>query len=317
MATRDRGAAFMSYAVIIGLLYGLFLLSHILPLPVFLAVFMFISSGIIFWQKIKITRLVSLNKQVCEELKEAQDKIKQTRNMLVKSARMSSVGTLAGGVAHEINNPLIGVLNNVQLIKIIMAEKKDFTAGDFKELLDIIENSALRCAKVSRALLDFSYSSNNAYKNTNLNDIVEKTASLLAHEVKLNNITINKDLDTTIPLVLADPQMLGQAMFDIIANAQWAIQEKSGKSGGLITIKTVYEPVSKQVILSISDNGIGVPEENLKKIFEPFFTTKSSKEAAGLGLSIVYDIIREHKGEIEARSKKGAGAEFMIKLPVV
>ncbi|MFA5157323.1 MAG: ATP-binding protein [Candidatus Omnitrophota bacterium] len=251
------------------------------------------------------------------KLKAAQRRIKEARSQLIQSAKMASIGMLAGSVAHEINNPLIGVLNNIQLIKMLVEQKNDFSAQDFRELLDTIETSALRCSGITRSLLDFSRSSKGVYQCVSLNEIIEKSINLLALEIKINNITVERWLGDGIPAVSADPLLLQQAIFDIVNNACWAIEKKSGRQGGKVTIKTAYEPSCKKAVISILDTGIGIPEDDLKKVFKPFFTTKPSGEGTGLGLSIVRDIINEHNGSIEVESKAGEGSIFKIKLPVL
>jgi PAS domain S-box-containing protein len=264
-----------------------------------------------------IFRDITETKKAQDELKIAYEKLKQTQAQLVQSAKMASVGILAGGVAHEINNPLVGVLNNVQLIKMMVQENKDFNLEEFKELLDIIEASALRCAKITRSLLDFSRSSEGLFKSVSLNELAERVIILIQHELGLQNVIIKKEFANELPLISADSQLLQQAIFDIISNAKWAIQKKSGKQGGTITLKTAYDKENKQVLLYISDTGIGIPQENLERIFEPFFTTKEVGEGTGLGLYIVYNIIKEHKGTITVESQFGKGTTFKISLPAL
>jgi two-component system, NtrC family, sensor kinase len=222
---------------------------------------------------------------------------------------------LAGGVAHEINNPLTGVLNNVQLVKMMVEQKSNFDIKEFKEIIDVIENSALRCKKITQSLLDFSRSSKGTFQMISLNKIAEDVSILIEHELGLQNITIQKDLEPNLPDISGDPQLLQQVIFDIIANAKWAVQKKSEKEGGTITIKTHYEPKENNVSIFVSDTGIGIPKENLEKIFEPFFTTKNVGEGTGLGLAIVYGIIKAHKGIIKVESESGKGTTFTIVLP--
>lgn len=250
------------------------------------------------------------------KLQLANEKLKNTQAQLVQSSKMASLGQLAGGVAHEINNPLTGVLNNIQLIKMELAAKKDFNCNDFRNNLDIIEESAQRCASIVHSLLDFSHSAKGAFTPLSLNDIAEKIIVLIGQELRLYNIVIEKQFQEELPLVLGDSQLLQQVLFDIVSNAQWAIRKKSGQ-GGVITMKTEYEPGKTIVFLSISDTGIGISQENLEKLFEPFFTTKPIGEGTGLGLAIVYSIIKKHNGDIEVVSEFGQGTTFKISLPVL
>jgi two-component system, NtrC family, sensor kinase len=251
-----------------------------------------------------------------EKLAQAYAELKETHEQLLQSAKMASVGLLAGGVAHEINNPLTGVLNNVQLVKMMSSQKTDFNIEDFREFLDVIESSAVRCKNITQSLLDFSRASKGVSQLVSLNEIIEKVISLVEHELKLQNISIQKNLEAGIPEVLGDSQLLQQVVLDIINNAKWAVQKKGGNEGRDIILETRISPDKKQVLLFISDRGVGISRDNLDKIFEPFFTTKEVGEGTGLGLAIVYNIIKAHNGSIEVESELGKGTTFKITLPV-
>ena len=263
-----------------------------------------------------VDRDITERKKAEEQLQQAYEQLKTTQFQLVQSAKMASVGQLAGGVAHEINNPLTGVLNNVQLIKMEAELKKDFSIEDFKGLLNVIEESALRCKKITESLLSFSRAATGKFVLLSLNELTEKVVTLINYEMKLQNIAILTELQANLPQVLGDPQLLQQIIFDLIGNAKWAIEKKMPKTSGVITVKTSYYPESRHVLISVSDTGIGIPPENLGKIFEPFFTTKPVGEGTGLGLSIVYGIVKQHSGDIKAESQFGQGAIFKISLPV-
>jgi PAS domain S-box-containing protein len=263
-----------------------------------------------------ILRDISGRKKAEEELKRAYEQLKATQAQLVQSAKMASVGLLAGGVAHEINNPLTGVLNNVQLIRMIAEQKKEFSFEEFKELLVVIEESAIRCKKITQSLLDFSRASRGNFQSVSLNDIVEKIIVLIGHELNLQDVLIKKELEPALPLVLGDSQLLQQAIFDMVSNARWAIKKRSEKEPGLIAIKTQYDAGKNMACVFILDNGIGISKEGLSHVFEPFFTTKPVGEGTGLGLSIVYSIIKAHKGNVEVESEENKGTIFKICLPV-
>jgi len=256
-------------------------------------------------------------KSIEEELKDAYIKLRETQAQLLQTAKMASIGMLAGGVAHEINNPLTGILNNVQLVKMTMEKNRPFDLNEFKEVLDAIEESALRCKKITQSLLSFSRISKGEFKPVSLDEIADEVIGLIGHEISLENIFIKKEFASGIPQVLGDPQLLQQVIFDIVTNAEWAIRKKSAKEGGVIDIETVYDNQKNRVTLSVSDTGIGIPEENLDKVFEPFFTTKPLGEGTGLGLSMAYNIIKEHNGAIEVESRRGRGATFKIILPTI
>jgi PAS domain S-box-containing protein len=260
---------------------------------------------------------IIVRKQAEGKLESAYNKLKVTEMQLVQAAKMAGIGQLAAGVAHEINNPLTGVLNNIQLVKMEIAQKKDFNLEDFKEVIDAVEESALRCRKIIRSLLDFSHSARGPFQFLSLNNTIEKAIGFIEQQVESENILIKKQLQPDLPLILGGSQLLEQLILDIISNARWAIQMKSPEEGGLITIKSKYEPEKRIVLLSISDTGIGIPKENLGKIFEPFFTTKPVGEGTGLGLSIAYSIIKQHNGTIEVESQLDKGATINISFPVM
>lgn len=264
----------------------------------------------------ELRREVAEREKTEKELKRACTELATTQAQLVQSAKMASVGVLAGGVAHEINNPLSGILNNVQLIKLLAAEDKNFSIQEFRELLDLVEESSLRCVKITRSLLDFSHASKGIFQLVSFNEAVEKVDGLIGRELALSHITLRKELLPNLPYCLGDSQLLQQVIFDLVCNAKWAIEKGSAKKEGTILIKTEFDPGRKDIIACVSDTGIGIPQEHLERIFEPFFTTKPIGEGTGLGLSVVYNIIKDHKGTIEVVSQLNQGTTFKIRLPV-
>jgi len=270
-----------------------------------------------FKQRANLTAEISARILTEQQLMDAYEKVKHAQTQLIQASKMSGVGSLASGVAHEINNPLTGVLNNVQLVKMSMLEGKKIDLDDFKEILDSMEESAQRCVNITRALLEFGRPSKGLFQPVSIKEIIGRVLILIRHELEIGNIEIHRIIDAQLPDVKGDSQFLQQAIFDIIANAVWAIREKHNEEGGAITIKAACEPEKNAVNISITDNGIGIPEKNIKKIFEPFFTTKGTGKGAGLGLFMVYNIIEQHKGEIEVESKINEGTTFKISLPIV
>ncbi|MBN1912984.1 MAG: PAS domain-containing protein [Candidatus Omnitrophica bacterium] len=250
------------------------------------------------------------------ELGETNKKLQDAQLQLAQSSKMASLGLLAGGVAHEINNPLTGVLNNVQLVRMFAQQKTEFKFEEFKDILEVVEKSAERCKKITQALLEFSHASNGVFTAVSLNHAINQVITLIEYELRLRNIKIVKELQEGLPAVLGDVQLLQQVVFDIINNAIWAIQKKHNREGGEISIKTEYLADKESVVLYIRDNGMGIAKDNLSKIFEPYFTTKKIGEGTGLGLSIVYKIIKSHQGKIEVDSIEGEGTSFKIELPV-
>ncbi|MDD5585089.1 MAG: PAS domain S-box protein [Candidatus Omnitrophica bacterium] len=258
---------------------------------------------------------ITERKKYEEELKKSCQLLSDTQGHLLQASKMSAIGQLAGGVAHEINNPLTGVINNIQLIKMIAADKKEFTFEEFKELLNIIEESAMRCRKITQALLDLSHVSKGGFESVCLNVLVEKVFTLIKQEMLLENITLQKSLQPDLHDLQGDTQLLEQVILNLIANAKWAIQKKGRKHEGTITVKTWQEPDKKSVFLSVSDDGIGIAQENLAKMFEPFFTTKEVGEGTGLGLAMAYNIIKSHNGIFDVKSTLNVGTTFTVCIP--
>jgi signal transduction histidine kinase len=260
--------------------------------------------------------MMNLQKRIVNKTRE----LEEAKEQMYQSGKMAAVGQLSSSVAHEINNPLTGVLNNAQLLKMMLEEKKDFSPEEARKILDVIEDSALRCVRMSRSLLDFSHKADSEFHPFSLNEAIDKVVVIIASDIK-HAISIEKRLQPDLPGVLGDTQLIQQAIFDMFNNAKYAIGKKFLEVGGLISIKTSYAQASlggqaKDMIeLSISDNGIGIPKENMDKLFTPFFTTKPVGEGTGLGLSIIYDIITKHHGTITVESELGKGTTFKVSLP--
>jgi len=272
---------------------------------------------------------VSFNKMV-SELKTAQEKLKEwaetlerrvnertealekAQYQLIQSEKLASLGKLAAVVAHEINNPLAGILTYIKLlIKITGKEPFPVTrALEMKEYLAVMDTEMARVTRIVKDLLTFARQSKPRIEKTDVNSIVEKSLSLLENKLKLQNIQLQCILDTTLPLVPCDFSQIQQVIMNLIINGSESMAE-----GGALTIKSSHLPGNDFVAIEIADTGTGIPPEHLSKIFDPFFSTKEAGKGVGLGLSIVYGIINEHKGSVEVKSTKGKGTTFFIKLP--
>lgn len=252
---------------------------------------------------------------MAERLRQSYEELKTTHAQLVQGAKMVAIGQLAGGVAHEINNPLTGVLNNVQLIKMELAGKKEYSVADFKELLDVIEESGQRCKRIVTTLLDFSRAGKGLHEPINLIDILDKAIALAENEIKFGNTKLVKEYAPSLPQIKGDANQLQQVFLNILNNAKWALRQTAQAE---IRLKVLLSSDSSSVVTEISDNGCGIEKKDLSRIFEPFFTTKKPGEGTGLGLSVSYGIIKEHNGVIEMESKgKDKGATFRIILPAI
>ncbi len=220
--------------------------------------------------------------------------------------KLSSLGTLTSGVAHEINNPLTGIIGYTEML--IMKDEGELT----KKYLQKIYDSAIRCKRIVQNMLVFSRQTS-AYKSLeDINDIIDTTIELREYWLKTNNMEIIKNYDE-VPYLALDRQHIQQVILNLLINAEQAISGVEG--GGKIEFKTTYNKKAKNVVITISDNGVGIPQEILPRIFDPFFTTKPVNVGTGLGLSIAHGIIAEQGGTIEAESVKEKGATFTIKLP--
>ncbi len=230
--------------------------------------------------------------------------IKQMQNQLIRSEKLASLGRLVAGIAHEINNPLTGLLIFANLIK-----SNPQLGKALKDDVAVIINEAERCAKIVRGLLDFARESIPQKKMASLNKIMEATFALIGRQSCFQNIEVVHDYQADLPQIFIDENLMEQVFINMLLNAAESIP-----GAGQIFIKT-YTEKDEYVCLQMTDTGTGIKEEDLGKVFDPFFTTKSQK-GTGLGLSISYGIIERHGGTIEVQSNINKGTTFIIKLPM-
>lgn len=233
-----------------------------------------------------------------------------------RSEKLASVGLLASGIAHELNNPLTGVLTFSYLLR----EKMPDGSQDAEDL-DLVIRETKRCAAIIRRLLDFAREKKPEMNFTDLNKIVENTIRIVKQPASLNNISLTVDLDENLPLIWIDANLIEQVILNMLVNAQHSID-----SGGGIVVKTrsvtratAKEPGSgslRMAEIEITDSGCGISEKNLQRIFDPFFTTKEVGKGTGLGLSVSHGIVKAHGGNIEVESKVGKGSTFRVYLPL-
>jgi len=243
----------------------------------------------------------TLEQKVQERTKELQ----QVQDQLIRAGKMAALGELAAGVAHEINNPLTGVLTFSSL----MLKKVDESHPWKKDLENIVQQTT-RCRNIVRGLLDFARQRKPDKKQWDINSLIERTLTLVENQAPFQNIKIVKEFKKDMPMLMVDPDQIQQVFMNIIINAADAMS----KSGGTLTIKTdVKDEVAE---ISFTDTGCGMSKEQLSKLFTPFFTTKETGKGTGLGLAISYGIIQSHNGDIEVESELGKGSTFRIKLPI-
>jgi len=240
------------------------------------------------------------------ERKQAEEREKKLQQELYLASRLASIGRLAAGVAHEINNPLTGIVGfSERLLRENVEEK-------VRRGLERIHNEALRAAKVIQNLLTFGRRLEPKKEYSDINDIVQKTLELRAYELKTSNIEVVLDLAPGLPRIVVDFQQVEEVFLNLILNAEQAMTE-TGR-GGKLGIKT--QKVRDYIRISFTDDGPGIPKEHLDKLFDPFFTTRGERGGTGLGLSVCHGIVVEHGGRIYIRSQPGKWATFFVELPV-
>ena len=240
------------------------------------------------------------------EILKMRKKLEESQAQLLQAGKIASLGRLAAGVAHEINNPLAGILIYAELL-----QRQGDTLGESKEFVDEIIGQTLRCQKIVSRLLEFSRQSLGERTLVDLNGVIGRVLDLILHQSLFHNIEVQQDLYPELPHIVGDQGQLQQVLTNLLINAADAMAGQ-----GSITITTRPAAGADGVILEFSDTGPGIPADILDKIFEPFFTTKPVGQGTGLGLSIVYSVIRRHGGKIDIVSRPGEGTTFRITLPL-
>jgi two-component system NtrC family sensor kinase len=233
-------------------------------------------------------------------------KLQETHLQLVSSEKMASLGKLAAGIAHEINNPLGGILIYSSLMIEDLPEE-DPRRGD---LVRIVQEAG-RCKEIVKSLLEFARQTEPKMEPTDINRSISDGLFFLVNQALFHNIQIVKKLDSFLPFVRANASQLKQVFMNIIVNAAEAMH-----GNGTLTITTFRAPERKTVFVEFADTGEGIPQENLTRIFDPFFTTKEVGKGTGLGLATSYGIIEDHGGKISVKSQVGKGTTFTIELPI-
>ncbi|MGD0102336.1 MAG: ATP-binding protein, partial [Acidobacteriota bacterium] len=240
-----------------------------------------------------------------EKVNKRTEELVAVQTQMAQSEKLASIGRLAAGVAHEINNPLGGILT----FSMLALEDCD-DDHPLKQSLEVIVKQTLRCRETVKGLLDFARQSSSTPSLTEVNSIVDKTLMLLENQTIFQNIRTVRKFSPNLPDVLIDAGQLQQVVINIVINAADAMEEN-----GVLTIETCKAPNAAEILLKISDTGKGIPEDILPLIFEPFFTTKKVGKGTGLGLSIVHGIVTRAGGKIEVASS-AKGATFTIRLPI-
>jgi two-component system NtrC family sensor kinase len=239
-----------------------------------------------------------------KKVEQRTEEIKKIHSQMFRSEKLASLGKLAAGVAHEINNPLTGILTNSSLLL------EDLAADDpRREDVEVMVKETIRCREIVKRLLDFAKQSKPQKKLTDINSLIENIVLLVRNQTSFRNIRIDKDLTADIPGIQADADQVQQVFINIVLNAAEAMTK-----GGMLTITSRLSRSKDFIEIIFKDNGPGIPESVKEKIFDPFFTTK--EHGTGLGLSISYGIIEQHGGTISVESTPGEGSVFAIELPI-
>jgi two-component system, NtrC family, sensor kinase len=265
-------------------------------------------------------------------LKKSLEELKAAQAQLIQSEKMASLGELTAGIAHEIQNPLNFVNNfsevNSELIDELEQEVEKGNLDEVKALAkDIRENEqkinhhGKRADAIVKGMLQHSRSSSGVKEPTDINALADEYLRLAYHGLRAKdksfNAELKTDFDTSIGSINIIPQDIGRVILNLITNAFYVVDEKknSGIENYEPTVSVSTKKEGNKVIISVKDNGNGIPQKVLDKIFQPFFTTKPTGQGTGLGLSLAYDIVKAHGGELKVETKEGEGSEFIIRLP--
>jgi two-component system NtrC family sensor kinase len=257
--------------------------------------------------------LQNWSQQLEYKVQKKSEELGAAQNELIHIERIASLGKLSSSVAHEINNPLSGILVYTKLIhKQLSSPDLDATKKEaILKHLKLIENETKRCGEIVKGLLDFSRKDQEDFESKHLHKILQETYELMTHPIRIANIGLHIELGARSDLIFCSPNQIKQACVALLVNASEAVLEN-----GEILIST-SNPDSETVKIDISDNGIGIPEDDIPHIFQPFFSTKHDTSGIGLGLAIVHGIVKSHSGRIDVKSELGKGTTISITLPII
>jgi two-component system NtrC family sensor kinase len=239
--------------------------------------------------------------------------LEEAQAQLLQSEKLASLGKLAASVAHEINNPIMGILTFIRTFQ-GWVKNVDFPAEknqEFRQDLTIMGKETMRISKIVRSLLAFARRSKLDRQEVQINELLSQCVELLDHQLSLQDVDIVLDLSDDLPQIRVDGGQIQQAIMNLLINASEAMS-----GGGTLTLGSRITEDGKSVSIRVADTGSGIPEEVMGKLFDPFFTTKEPGKGTGLGLPVSYGIVRRHGGTIDVTSPPGEGAEFEIVLPI-
>ena len=233
-------------------------------------------------------------------------RLRENEEQLIQAEKLTSLGQMAASIAHEINNPLAGVLVYTQLLSKKVAGDT-FKKEEALDYLSKMESAVSRCSRIIRNLLDFARQTEPMLRLVDINQVIEQVLSMVGHQAQLQNVEVVKEFSPSLPKVMADFDQLQQIFTNLTLNAIQAMPD-----GGRLTIRSAA--VDGEVRIDVQDTGCGISKENMGKLFTPFFTTKAKGKGVGLGLAVVHGIIERHEGRIKVQSEVGKGTTFSVYL---
>jgi two-component system NtrC family sensor kinase len=260
-----------------------------------------------------VSMALLLSRRVVSRIARADREKEMMDEQIVETGKLASVGELAAGIAHEINNPVAIMVEEAGWIEDLLQEeefKESKNLDEFKRALRQINTQGKRCKEITYKLLSFARKTDSRIHEINLNELLEEIVALSSQSAKFSNVLIKTEFQEGLPLVKVSSSEMQQVFLNLVNNSVDAME----KRGGTITIKSKL--VGDYVVVDVTDNGPGIPKANLNRIFDPFFTTKPVGKGTGLGLSIVYGIINKLGGEIEVHSTLDVETTFRVKIPV-
>ena len=248
--------------------------------------------------------------EIEEQVRRKTAELEHVYKGLLSTEKMASIGKLAATVAHEINNPLFGILTYARLVLRELRKHELPGRDELAEQLETIERESKRCGDLVKNLLTFARQAPSHREAQDLNGVIRRAVALVKHKLELQSIELREDLAAELPPVECDANQIQQVVLVLLVNASEAMAK-----GGVLQVSTAFDPASDQVSVRVKDTGCGIRDEVLPHIFDPFFTTKDDPHRTGLGLAVAHSIVEQHTGEISVRSTPGEGTEFTIALP--
>ncbi len=259
---------------------------------------------------------VALSRRMIRRIRQADEENEQLNRQMIETGKLASVGELAAGIAHEINNPVSIMVEEAGWVGDLLEDADPAVSQDLPEInraLTQIGTQGRRCKEITHKLLSFARKTDSTVKNVQINDLIEEIIELSEQMAKYNKVSITTSLTPDLPYVTVSPSEMQQVILNLINNALDVME----KSGGNIHITTKISRLEKDhIVITVEDNGPGIPESNLSLIFDPFFTTKPVGKGSGLGLSICYGIVQKMGGKIDVHSVVGEGSRFRIWIPI-